>query len=42
VIAAIPHRFADCIKEGAARILHQMPAIADLDRIRQRLVAASP
>ena len=35
--ADLPHRFADGIKEGPTGILHQMPTICDLYRVRHRL-----
>lgn len=31
------HRFADCIEEGSTGVLHQMPTICDLYRLRQCL-----
>jgi hypothetical protein len=39
-----PHGFADCVEEGAAGVLHQMPAVGDLlgigQRLRRRLAVA--
>jgi hypothetical protein len=35
-VADLPHRFAHGIDEGAAGIFHQVPAIRDLDGLRQR------
>ena len=35
--ADLTHRFADGVEEGMAGVLHQMPAIGDLHRLRQRL-----
>ena len=32
------HGAAHCIKEGRARVLHQMPAVGDLDGVRERFV----
>jgi hypothetical protein len=31
----LPHAFADGVKEGPARILHQMPAVGDLNGVRE-------
>ena len=36
------HGAAHRIKEGRARVFHQMPAVGDLDGVRERLAAASP
>lgn len=33
----LTHRLADRVEESAAGVLHQMPAICDLDSVRQRL-----
>ena len=33
----LAHRFADGIEEGPAGVLHQMPTIRDLYRVRQGL-----
>jgi hypothetical protein len=35
--ADLAHRFADGIEEGPTGVLHQMPAICDLNRVRPRL-----
>lgn len=35
--AYLAHRFADGIKEGPTGVLHQMPAVGDLHRVRQGL-----
>jgi hypothetical protein len=35
--ADLAHRFADSIKEGPTGVLHQMPTICDLYRVRQGL-----
>ena len=35
--ADLAHRFADGIEEGPTGVLHQMPTICDLYRVRQRL-----
>jgi hypothetical protein len=36
--ADVTHRFAQRIKEGAAGVLHQVPAIRDLNRERERFL----
>jgi hypothetical protein len=33
--ADLPHRPADCIEESAGCILHQMPTVGDLNRVRE-------
>src|SRR5215831_7371884 len=33
----LAHRFADGIEEGSTGVLHQVPTICDLHRVRQRL-----
>lgn len=39
--ADLPHRLADRVEEGAAGILHQVPAVGDLDCVRESLGCSS-
>ncbi len=40
--ADLAHGFADCVEEGPTGILHQVPAICDLHRVRQCLRCGFP